>query len=189
MNAAYRLLAAKYVRKQAKQLRNQFDGICAAEDIEFVHRARVASRRLRAAMRIFGKCYRRKQVKRWENAIHRMRSELGEARDKDVQIDLLRGILDSLADKTCFAGVSRLLVQLERERERLQGDVVCAVKRLRSKGTLKDLENAAKAMLLKAEADDVQPACPESFAQARDEILCRLNRLLALQEAHWMQRS
>jgi CHAD domain-containing protein len=182
VNAGYRLLAAKYVRKQAKQLRNQFDGICAAEDIEFVHRARVASRRLRAAMRIFGKCFRRRQAERWKKAIHRIRSELGDARDKDVQIELLRGILDSLVDKTCFAGVSRLLVQWECERERLQGNVVRAVKRLQRKGTLKDLENAAKAMLLKAEADDVQPASPESFAQARDEILCRLKRLLALQD-------
>ncbi len=150
VDAGYRLLAARYVRKQAKQLRAQFDGICAAEDIEFVHRARVASRRLRAAMRIFGKCFKRKQVKRWKKAIRRIRSELGEARDKDVQIELLRGILDSLTDKKCFAGISRLLVQWEYERERLQSNVVRAVKRLQRKGALKDLENAAQTPAFKS---------------------------------------
>ena len=182
MNPGYRLLAAKYVRRHAKQLRNQFDGICAAEDIEFVHRARVASRRLRAAMRVFGKSFSRKQARRWKKAIRRIRSELGEARDKDVQIELLRGILDRLSDKTCFAGIFRLLVQWECDRERLQKNVVRAVKRLQGKGTLKELENAAKRMLIKAEEDDVQASSPESFAQAREEILLRLNHLLALQD-------
>ncbi len=182
MNPGFRLLAAKYVRKQARQLRAQFDGICAAEDIEFVHRARVASRRLRAAMRIFGKCFKREQVKRWKKAIRRIRAELGEARDKDVQIELLRGILDSLTDKKCFAGISRLLVQWEYQRERLQSNVVSAVKRLQRKGTLKDLENAAKRLLLKGEEHEVQAKSPESFAEARQEILMLLNRLLALQD-------
>lgn len=182
MDDGYRLLAAKYVRKQAKQLRAQFAGICAAEDIEFVHRARVASRRLRAAMRIFGKCSKRKQVNRWKKAIRRIRSELGEARDKDVQIELLRGILDSLTDKNCFAGISRLLVQWEYQRERLQSNVVSAVKRLQRNGALKDLEDAAKRLLLKAEEQEIQAQNPESFAQARREILGLMNRLLALQD-------
>ena len=182
MDDGYRLLAAKYARKQAKQLRAQFAGICAAEDIEFVHRARVASRRLRAAMRIFGKCFKRKHVKRWKKAIRRIRSELGEARDKDVQIELLRGILDSLTEKKCFAGISRLLVQWEYERERLQSNVVGAVKRLQRNGALKDLENAAKRLLLKAEEHEIQAYSPESFAQARQEILGLMNRLLALQD-------
>jgi CHAD domain-containing protein len=182
VDAGYRLLAAKYVRKQAKQLRAQFDGICAAEDIEFVHRARVASRRLRAAMRIFGECFDRNQVKRWKKAIRRIRSELGEARDKDVQIELLRGILESLSDKMCFSGISRLLVQWEYQRERLQSNVVRAVSRLQRNGTLKEIENTAKRVLLKAEADESQVQSPESYAQARQEILERLNQLLLLQD-------
>jgi len=182
VDAGYRLLAAKYVRKQTKQLRAQFDGICAAEDIEYVHHARVASRRLRAAVRIFGKSFKRKQANRWKKAIRRIRAELGEARDKDVQIELLRGILDSLGDKTCFAGISRLLVQWEYQRERLQSNVIRAVKRLQRNGAFKDLENSAKRLVLKAETCEVQVQSPESFAQARDEILGRLNRLLALQD-------
>ncbi len=59
--------------------------------------------------------------------------EFGKGRDKDVQIELLRGILDSLTDKKCFAGISRLLVQWEYERERLQSNVVRAVNRLNVK--------------------------------------------------------
>ena len=38
MDAGYRALAAKYIRRQAKQLVEQLDGLRTAEDIEFVHR-------------------------------------------------------------------------------------------------------------------------------------------------------
>ena len=58
IDSGYRLLAARYIRRQVRQLAEQLDGVRAAEDIEFVHRARVATRRLRAALRLFGKCFR-----------------------------------------------------------------------------------------------------------------------------------
>jgi CHAD domain-containing protein len=182
VDAGYRLLAAKYVRKQAKQLRTQFDGIRMAEDIEFVHRARVASRRLRAAMRMFGECFKRKQLKRWKKAIRFICSELGEARDKDVQIELLHSTLASITDQINFAGISRLLVEWERRRERLQSNVVKAVDRLQQNGTLKDVENAAKNMLGKAQAHEVQVQSSDSFARAEQEILKRLDELLNLQD-------
>ncbi len=53
VDESYQLLAARYLRKQTKQLVGQFDGIRESVDIEFVHRGRVASRRLRAALRVF----------------------------------------------------------------------------------------------------------------------------------------
>ena len=62
IDPGYQLLAAKYLRRQAKQLAEQFDGVRAAEDIEYVHRARVATRRLRAALRMFGDCFPRRRV-------------------------------------------------------------------------------------------------------------------------------
>ncbi len=166
VNPGYRLLAAKYVRKQAKQLRAQFEGICAAEDIEFVHRARVAARRLRAAMRILGKCFRRKRARRWQKAIRRIRSELGEARDKDVQIEVLRGILDSLGDKACFAGISRLLIQWEQERERLQSEVVKAVKRMEAQGHIERVGKRGQAHAFKGRRAGCPGRRPREFCSS-----------------------
>ena len=180
MDAGYRLLAAKYIRKQAKALRAQFDGIRAAEDIEFVHRARVASRRLRTAMRMFDKCFRSKQVKRWKKAIRSIRSELGAARDKDVQIEFLRQTISSLSDRSCFAGIARLLVQWECERERLQRRVVKSVGR-RGR-TLKKMGKAAKRILKKAASREIEVQSPASFGYAEEEILRGLDRLLALED-------
>jgi CHAD domain-containing protein len=182
MDIGYRLLAAKYIRKQAKQLRTQFDGIRAAEQIEFLHRARVASRRLWAAMSMFGECFKRKEVKRWKQAVRRIRSELGEARDKDVQIELLREIQDSLADKACSGGICRLLVEWEYQRERLQAVVLKAVGRIERKHTLKMIEKAAKNILLKVDSLEIRVQSPASFARAEQEILERLEQLFAIQD-------
>jgi CHAD domain-containing protein len=146
----YRLLAARYIRRQAKLLGDQFDGVRAAADIEFVHRARVATRRLRAALRMFDNCFGRKRFRRWRKAIRRTTARLGSARDRDVQIEFLCGTLSALGTKECFPGISHVLVQLEHDRERLQRKVVKAVDRLEAKGTLREIRRVAERILRKA---------------------------------------
>ena len=138
----YQVLAAGYVRRQAKQLAEQLEGVRQAADVEFVHRARVATRRLRAALQMFDDCFQRKQIKRWRKAIRRTTSKLGDARDRDVQIDLLCGALSVLNAKECFPGIARILVQLERDRERLQRKVVKAVDRLEAGDVLREMRRA-----------------------------------------------
>ena len=100
LDRSYPFLAAQYVRRQVKQLVEQFDGVRAAEDIEFIHRARVASRRLRAALKMFSDCFDAKALKRWQKQIRRITEGLGDARDKDVQIANLGSRLNAaLAQK------------------------------------------------------------------------------------------
>jgi CHAD domain-containing protein len=183
MDAGYLALAAKYVRRQAKQLADQLDGICRAEDIEYVHRARVASRRLRAALRMFRDCFGAKAVKRWRNAIRQLASDLGDARDKDVQIVFLCGVMDAVKDPACYPGVARLMVQLERQREKLQFKVLAAVKHLRASGVLEDMETKAKRIwsdLMAAEFDSRSAFARE---QTGKYIRRRLRRLLAQEES------
>ncbi|MCX7010079.1 MAG: CHAD domain-containing protein, partial [Kiritimatiellaeota bacterium] len=179
MDTGYRLLAARYIRRQAKQLAEQLDGLRAAEDIEFVHRARVATRRLRAALRMFDGCFARKQLRRWRKAIRRTTARLGSARDRDVQIELLCGALSTLNARECFPAISRILVRLERDRERLQRKVVKAVDRLEAKGVLREMRRATKAILREAavpaaaEPRDVQT--PAAYAQTERHILRQLD--------------
>jgi len=176
---SYRLLAARYVRKQAKQISGQLQGIREAEDIEFVHRARVASRRLRAAMRVFADCFPRKQRKRWRKQIRRVTADLGQARDKDVQIEFLCGTLDALEARACYSGIARLLVKLEKQRERLQKDVNQAVDRFQASGVLEDMLRKTKRMLTDAEARHVDVQSPYALAQTEQHVLRRLKQLLA----------
>jgi CHAD domain-containing protein len=192
MDTGYQQLAAKYIRRQVKQLAEQLDGVRAAEDIEFVHRARVATRRLRAALRMFGECFAKKKIKRWRNAIRQVTSSLGNARDRDVQIECLCGTLSAMNANDAFPGVAHVLVQLEHERERFQRHVVKAVDRLESCGVLREMQKATKKVLdsavkRDAEGDDppvaetkIGPVRPthEACEQIKGHVLRQLGELL-----------
>jgi CHAD domain-containing protein len=142
MDSACRQLAAEQIRVQVEQLARQLDGLRAAEDIEFVHHARVATRRLRTALRMFKPCFGRKQVRRWRKAMRRMTAALGEARDRDVQIAWVGQILPRLRVKKHLPGVARVAAHLERDRRRLQRRIVKAADRLESRGILREILSA-----------------------------------------------
>ncbi|MCE5267660.1 MAG: CHAD domain-containing protein [Planctomycetaceae bacterium] len=178
MDPDYRLLAANYVRHQAKQLAEQLDGVRAAEDIEFVHRARVATRRLRAALRMFGRCFPRRQVKRWTNAIRRITTALGDARDRDVQIELLCGTLSALQTHECFPGVARVLVSLEHDRERLQRRVGKAIDELEAERSLREMRRIAKKLSRELQAPAADAPSRDTLARTSRHILSRLDKLL-----------
>ena len=183
IDASYHVLAARYFRKQAKQLRGQLDGIRRAEDIEPVHRARVASRRLRAAMQMFGNCFDARDLKRWRKRIRRVTNDLGEARDKDVQIEYLCEALESIERPACFPGVTRLTARLQRRRDRLQPAVVKAVERLQASEVLGEILSAAKKVLSKSNAESVDLAGPFALTETRRHILRRLDEMLAHQDS------
>jgi CHAD domain-containing protein len=178
MDCDYRRLAVQYIRRQVKQLARQWDGVRAAEDIEFVHRARVASRRLRASLAMFGQCFAPKRVTCWRKAIRRLTSSLGDARDRDVQIEFVCGTLSALNAKECFPGIAHVLVQLERDRERLQRKVVKAVDRLEARGALREIRRAAKKVL---DRGDGTPQCllpPKACQHIREHVLRQVGNLL-----------
>ena len=79
------------IRERIRQLAGEIEGVRKAEDIEAVHRMRVASRRIRAALPLFSCCIPRKKYLRWTREIRDITRALGAARDKDVQIEFLTG--------------------------------------------------------------------------------------------------
>jgi CHAD domain-containing protein len=183
VDASYLALAAKYIRRQAKQLAEQLDGVCRAEDIEFVHRARVASRRLRAALRMFRRCFGRKTVKRWRKQIRRVTSELGDARDIDVQIEFLCGAMHSVHQPACYPGIARLLVQWEHRRGLLQTNVVKAVERLRSSGVLEEMQAVAKRALADPKTEAISVPSPIACRETAKHIRRRLKQALRYQDS------
>lgn len=63
------------------------DGARSGEDPEHVHKMRVATRRMRAAWRVFDGAYRRKAQKRYVEELRTVASALGGVRDMDVQLE------------------------------------------------------------------------------------------------------
>ena len=118
------------------------EGVKAAEDIEYIHRMRVASRRLRAALPLFRSCFPQKQFQKWSEEIRHITQALGEARDTDVQIAYLvkygkktekawRSRTPGRPDETPTAPAVRyLLVDLKKRRGLIQKEVLGALESL-----------------------------------------------------------
>ena len=73
VDESYRLLAARHLRLQVSALSEQVEGARKGEDIECVHQARVASRRLRAVLRMFRDCFPARRSKKRAERTARMR--------------------------------------------------------------------------------------------------------------------
>lgn len=121
---------AGILKKNLEALEEEIAGVRLAEDIEFIHRMRVASRRLRSALPLFIHCYRKQERRTWQEDIQAITRALGSARDADVQIDFVGAYLSELTDDHCKPGVRRLLLRLRQKRQRLQGKVIKALDRL-----------------------------------------------------------
>jgi CHAD domain-containing protein len=95
----------------------------AGEDPEGVHDVRVASRRLRAAMDVAVNAF----PSDWYKPLHRIAkeitSELGEVRDRDVQIEYLMSERER-ASPGDHTGIDRLIARLDREREAARAEML-----------------------------------------------------------------
>ncbi|NTV00625.1 MAG: CHAD domain-containing protein, partial [Methanoregulaceae archaeon] len=117
----------------------EIDGVKAGEDSEHLHRMRVASRRLRAALRTFRSCLLRKRYRKIFSGTRAITRSLGEARDADVQISQLKKMRKSTAARqktkekadsmVLLEAIRFLLAKIRRERAGYQRDVVLAVEK------------------------------------------------------------
>jgi CHAD domain-containing protein len=80
---------SRYLLRLLHAFSREIKGVREGGDIEPVHRMRVASRRLRAALPLFSSCLPEKKYKEWFREVRRTTRALGNARDLDVQIDFL----------------------------------------------------------------------------------------------------
>ena len=115
----------------------EISGVKSSRDIEYIHRMRVASRRLRAALPLFKSCFPEKHYRTWMREITKITRALGEARDTDVQIAFLvklrkknntgpaRGrTKDPSRVSPEFTAIRFLLGDLKKKRVRLQKRVL-----------------------------------------------------------------
>ena len=91
-------------------------GVIDGTDIECVHDMRVASRRLRAALRNFADCFTpKKEFHRHLKQVERITSTLGAVRDLDVLIDYFQKDLKTVSEDA-QASVQNLTRHLQKER-------------------------------------------------------------------------
>lgn len=83
---------ARYIRRSYRALAREAGTATQDGDREQVHRMRVASRRLRAALPVFSSCFGKDRYRTWFSDIRGITSALGRARDLDVQIIFLEDL-------------------------------------------------------------------------------------------------
>src|SRR5438067_12983949 len=83
--APFCLAGARILLHYLHDLMAEIPHVHQTEDSEYVHRMRVASRRMRSFLPLFALCLSRKTCDRWRKQLRRFTRALGEARDTDVQ--------------------------------------------------------------------------------------------------------
>ncbi|MEO7020564.1 MAG: CHAD domain-containing protein [Ktedonobacteraceae bacterium] len=102
------------------------------EDIEAVHKMRVASRRLRAALDAYQSCCDRTLFKKVYRKIKKVADALGEARDTDVMLHHLYEQLENVSEEE-QEGVRRLVERLHAYRQQKQQELTVVLSRLDGK--------------------------------------------------------
>jgi CHAD domain-containing protein len=98
------------------------DEVLKNEDVEAVHKMRVASRRLRATLDAVGSICEPKAFKRVYRRVTKAADRLGAARDTDVMIENLRGQLELLTPNE-QPGMQWLIERLQSFRQEKQREL------------------------------------------------------------------
>lgn len=146
-----------------------------AQDIEFIHRMRVASRRIRSCLPIFEKCFPPKKYRQWRKDIRNITRSLREARDADVQISFLKTYIDKLKEESLRLGADRYFLRLRQHREQMQQRVIKSIDRLLESGVVEDMEKLCR----KNRMDRAEVNSPETYQKALVHITSRLDEIFA----------
>ncbi len=103
---------------------DQIEGVKGSDDIEYVHKMRVTSRRLRAALPLFRFCFSDEEFKKWTNQLKKVTRLLADARDFDVQIAFMEQYIEKLKSTDEKECLEILLNERQDHRKTIQSAVV-----------------------------------------------------------------
>ena len=179
MNAnadAITVYGAKIISRHAAAMAAEMEGVRKAEDIEYIHRMRVASRRMRSALTIFKGCFDKKKFNEIDRDVRKVVRALGEARDLDVQLEVVREAEAQFNTPRLLPGLKRLQLRLTQKRAQAQQHVVSAMDRLAQDQLLERLE--AWYAPLQAAAEGVYLYSSALYQLAFESVQARLKELL-----------
>lgn len=174
------IFGAEFMRQQVVGIEDEIDLVLAGQDIESIHRMRVATRRLRNGLELFKDCLPKKKARTWQDHIRKITHSLGKARDLDIQIALLDNLYDETLDEIYKPGFRRLLLRLKQRRAKAQKQVKRALLDFQESKSLKKMRGQFEA--LSANADDIYLFTPSLYQRAFTAINHALADFLSYQE-------
>jgi CHAD domain-containing protein len=153
-SASFREAAARTVEVRTEEVFEHAAGVLDVTDIERVHDMRVATRRLRAALEVYAKCFLKRDHRSVLKEVKSLADALGERRDRDVAIAGFEGAMKALtqADRP---GIASLLDELRAEQAEANEVLAAAIARARDDGLherLQALSAAAEPRQIEATA-------------------------------------
>ena len=175
----YYLFGLEALLERLPALAKEVEGVRKADDIEYVHRMRVASRRIRTALVLFNDDLPPKHCNVWRVEMRRITRALGAARDTDVQIEYVAEFLEQVSDPIQQAGVARLLLRLRQQRAAQQAKVDKALDRLGSKHVIEDMAETMLELVVHARVYEIDALPVDLYPRAGEAIRLRLEEFLA----------
>jgi CHAD domain-containing protein len=174
------LFGARYMLTQVEALQNEIQGALVGDDIEHVHQMRVASRRMRNALNLFGDCLSDKKAKAWGDEIRKITKSLGKARDLDIQIELINRCYAASLEDRYKPGYNRLLLRLKQQRAKAQEKVNRTLVNLQGGGILARMQ--AHLMAVTAGSENIYLYTPSLYQQAFETINRNLEEFLSYEK-------
>lgn len=172
------LFATQTLTERLGAVHQHLPAVRAGKDPKGIHQMRVASRRLRAALRAFDEVLPDKPGRRWRQESRRLTRALGAARDLDVQIEWVDGAIAATPSTKLCTGMRRLRLRLCQDRQRRQPKLIRAMDRLAESDLLRGMPEELHRMTVDAgraggRIDDpaIQPTAREQIERALEEML------------------
>lgn len=140
-DTSYCRFGAEAIAKLLQTIEAQISGVEKSEDIEYVHKMRVTSRRIRSAMPLFRECFPKRRYKKWLNEIKKVTQFLGAARDLDVQIEFIKDYIKLLQPTEPKKGMNALLDSHIDQRTYLQSNIINGLQELEKSRVTKELKS------------------------------------------------
>ena len=178
----YCLFGAETLTNLLKALESQRDGVRKSNDIEYIHKMRVASRRIRAALPLFVNCFPKKNYKKWLKEIKLVTRTLGSARDTDVQIAFLNKNLDGLKDETVKIAIEILLSKHIELRSSMQTAIINILDQLKTTHVIEDIQDYCQQVMQKASTVITSIDSNSTYIKAHSYISEKLGKFLVMED-------
>ena len=179
VDTSLQLAGCEFVSKQLAKLMKHLQGAKSAEDIEDVHQARVACRRLRSGLAAFSDCFDSAKTRDWNKQIKKLLQSFGAARDLDVQIEFLQEVLDGIdaEHKRNRPGIKRMMLRWQHHRDAVQPAVIKSINRLQKDHVLMNIHLEVERILFELRHLGAPPVTGVIAERAREQIQDRAAEL------------
>ncbi len=171
------VFGAEVLSQHLSFLSDLLEGAKHAKDVEYIHKMRVTSRRIRSSLSLFSTCFLADDVKDWKKEIKRITTSLGAARDLDVQIQFLQAHSHSLQSGSQKKFLDFMIKHHIKKRKALQCDVVKTVVGLEDSGCIKQMRKKCNSLLVQANKAGVFVNEYETYDVAKKHVKARVNKV------------